>query len=532
MISPVLVHEYLTLSAQKFPNKPAIIFKDKRITFKELNEKSSKFAYSLKNLGINKQDRIIIFIENSSDIVISLLGILKVGAIFIILNEGIKSEKLNYILKDSSSKIIITSSNKINIVNQALDGIIELPKIILIGETSEVSGKIQSKIIVWEEAINNFGEKINDYNEPVNNNVIDYDLAALIYTSGTTGEPKGVMATHFNMLAVSRSIIQYLENCSEDIILNVLPLSFGYGLYQVITSIICGGTVIIQSSFMFPIQIFQLIEKEKVTGFPIVPTIYALLFDAIKNINNFNLSSLRYLTNAGAALSTDRILKLKEMLPTTKIYSMYGLTECQRVSYLHPSDIEKKPASVGKAIPNCETFIINEKGEPAAVGEVGELVIRGSNVMRGYWNAPELTKKTFREGKIPGEKLLYSGDLFKKDSDDFLYFVSRKDDIIKTKGEKVSPKEVEHIICEMNNLMDAAVISVPDKILGNAIKAYVVKKKIDDFDISENDVLKFCSERLEPFMVPKYIEFIDELPKGLNGKIDKKILKDLNKIIP
>jgi len=329
------------------------------------------------------------------------------------------------------------------------------------------------------------------------------------------------MTSHFNMLAVSKSIIQYLGNNSDDIILNVLPLSFGYGLYQVIPSVMYGGTVILESSFMFPVKILQRMEKEKATGFPMVPTIFALLFN-LKNIEKYDLSSLRYLTNAGAALSAERILKLKSIVPNAKIFSMYGLTECQRVSYLKPDEVEIRPSSVGKAIPNCEVILLNEKGEEVGVGEVGELVVRGSNVMRGYWNAPELTKKTFRDGKVPGEKLLYSGDLFKKDEEGYLYFVSRKDDIIKTKGEKVSPKEVEHVINSFDGIIDNAVIPVPDQILGNAIKAFVVKKK--ESNITDKEILKFCSERLEPFMIPKYVEFIEQLPKSINGKINKKVL--------
>ncbi len=520
-IDPVLVHEYLTRTARLFPDRTALIYNNIRINYRELDEKTTKLAASFSKLGIKRQDRIIIFLENSSDIVISLYGILKAGAIFIVLNDSIKSDKLHYIINDSSASLIITNAKKIDTVNEALKQISNIPKIVVIPIENASNGESNKNIYYWDELINNFGEQIDDYNKPITEGIIDCDLATLLYTSGTTGEPKGVMTSHFNMLAVSKSIINYLENDQNDIILNVLPLSFGYGLYQVIPSIMYGGTVILESSFMFPIKILQLIEKEKATGFPMVPTIFALLFN-LKNLDKYDLSSLRYITNAGAALSAERILKLKTILPKTKIFSMYGLTECQRVSYLNPAEIEIRPSSVGKAIPNCEVFLLNENNEEVGVGDVGELVVRGSNVMRGYWNAPELTKKTFREGKIPGEKLLYSGDLFKKDEDGYLYFVSRKDDIIKTKGEKVSPKEVEHTINSLEGIIDTAVIPVHDQILGSAIKAFVVKKK--ESNINDKDILKFCSEKLEPFMVPKYIEFIDQLPKSINGKIDKKVL--------
>ncbi len=525
MIDPVLVHDYLIRTAKLYPNKTAIIYKDIRINYQELNEKSTSLASSLKKLGIKRRDRIIVYLENSSDIVIAFYGILKAGAAFIILNDSIKSEKLNYIINDSSASLIITNEKKSEIVYKALKNLKFIPKIVSIPDKKDQEFGTKENKFNWNDLLNNFDEPIDDYNKPIVEGIIDYDLAALLYTSGTTGEPKGVMSSHFNMLTVSKSIIQYLENNTDDIILNVLPLSFGYGLYQIIPSIMYGGTVIIESSFMFPIKILQLIEKEKATGFPMVPTIFALLFNQ-KNIDKYNLSSLRYITNAGASLSAERILKLKSILPETKIFSMYGLTECQRVSYLNPEQISIRPSSVGKAIPNCEVLILNENGEEVCTGEVGELVIRGSNVMRGYWNSPELTEKTFREGKIPGEKLLFSGDLFKKDEEGYLYFVSRKDDIIKTKGEKVSPKEVEHTINSMEGIIDSAVIPVQDQILGNAIKAFVVKK--NDSNLNVKDILKHCSEKLEPFMVPKYIEFLDQLPKSINGKIDKKILKTLN----
>ena len=520
MIDPVLVHEFLIRTANRFPDKTALIYNDVRISYKVLNETTTKLAYSLKKLGIKRQDRIIIYLENSSDIVISFYGILKAGATFIILNDAIKADKLHYIINDSTASLIITNAKKIETVNHALQNVVSSPKVVTINNNDEKIS-VKENVYDWKDLINYFNEPIEDYNKPVTEGIIDCDLAALLYTSGTTGEPKGVMTSHFNMLAVSKSIIQYLGNNSDDIILNVLPLSFGYGLYQVIPSVMYGGTVILESSFMFPVKILQRMEKEKATGFPMVPTIFALLFN-LKNIEKYDLSSLRYLTNAGAALSAERILKLKSIVPNAKIFSMYGLTECQRVSYLKPDEVEIRPSSVGKAIPNCEVILLNEKDEEVGVGEVGELVVRGSNVMRGYWNAPELTKKTFRDGKVPGEKLLYSGDLFKKDEEGYLYFVSRKDDIIKTKGEKVSPKEVEHVINSFDGIIDNAVIPVPDQILGNAIKAFVVKKK--ESNITDKEILKFCSERLEPFMIPKYVEFIEQLPKSINGKINKKVL--------
>jgi acyl-coenzyme A synthetase/AMP-(fatty) acid ligase len=273
---------------------------------------------------------------------------------------------------------------------------------------------------------------------------------------------------------------------------------------------------------MFPVKILQSIEKEHVTGFPIVPTIVAFLLN-MPSMQKFDMSSLRYMSNTGSALPVNHIQKLRELLPHVRLFSMYGLTECKRVSYLPPDELDDKPGSVGVAMPNCEVFIVDEQGNELPVGEIGELAIRGSNVMRGYWNSKELTEQTYRPGILPGEKMLYSGDFFKMDQDGYLYFVGRKDDLIKTKGERVSPKEIENIICHHPDVVDAAVIGVPDKLLGNAIKAFVVlKNSVHD---SEKKMLKHCKENMEIFMVPKYVEFLDELPKTPNGKIDKKLLK-------
>ncbi|NIQ14724.1 MAG: AMP-binding protein, partial [Candidatus Dadabacteria bacterium] len=347
-------------------------------------------------------------------------------------------------------------------------------------------------------------------------------------TSGSTGDPKGVMSTHHSMISAARSIIQYLENTPDDIIINVLPLSFDYGLYQVIMAVMFGGTVVLEKSFLYPIRILERIKKEKITGFPIVPTIVGFLLK-MQSLTKYDLSSLRYITNTGAALPEEHIKKLRLLLPQAKIYSMFGLTECKRVSYLPPDEIDRKPLSVGKAIPNCEVFIVDEMANEVGPGEIGELVIRGSNVMSGYWNAPELTGNVFRNGNYPGERVLYSGDYFQKDEEGYLYFLGRKDDLIKTKGERVGPKEVEGVICQIEGIIEAAVIGVPDEILGQAIKAFVVS--YPSINISEKDVLKHCANNLEIFMVPKYVEFVKELPKTPNGKIDKKTLKDsFNKV--
>ncbi len=517
IFQPRLLHGFLLNNAEKYPNKEALIFNNQRLTYSEINNRSTQLANSLMELGLNRHDRVIIFLDNSVETIISIWGVLKAGGAFVVLNPLMKSGKLDYILKDSGAKIIITHSRKYDVVLEAINFHNKDKKIIWVGAViDDINNFSFNELIECQQV--SATKKLNSQME----RIIDYDLATLIYTSGSTGEPKGVISSHINMISAARSIIEYLENTPEDIILNVLPLSFDYGLYQMIMSVMFGGKLILETSFMFPLKILQTIEEEKVSGFPIVPTIVALLLK-MKELEKYKLNSLRYITNTGAAFPIPHIQKFNQFFPHVKIFSMYGLTECKRISYLPSDQIQKRPGSVGKAIPNCEVFLVDENNNDVKPGEIGELVVRGSNVMRGYWNSPELTQKVYRQGKIQGETLLYTGDLFKQDEDGYLYFLGRKDDMIKSKGERISPKEIENILCSIQGVAEAAVIGVPDEILGQAVKAYIVKK--ENIEIDQNYILQFCMKNMESFMVPKYVEFIAELPKSPNGKVDKKILK-------
>lgn len=500
---PRLLHETLEDTAGLYPDKMALINGTERVTYRELENRSNHLSGVLRDMGVRRHDRVVVFLDNPVEAVVSLYGICKADATFVILNGTMKAKKLGYILNDSGASALITHTGKRGIVEDALRELTKsAPSVLWFGDPAFVSTPAKGAKAIFSENI-------------------DQDLAALIYTSGSTGEPKGVMSTHLNMMSAARSIIQYIGNRSDDIIVDVLPLSFDYGLYQVIMGVMFGGTVVFES-FQFPVKVLQIIEKERVTGFPLVPTVAAFLLK-LKDLSKFDLSSLRYMTNTGAALPVEHIRRLRGILPQVKLFSMFGLTECKRVSYLPPEEIDRRPASVGKAIPNCEVFILDDEGRELGPEEVGELVIRGSNVMRGYWNAPELTARTYRPGRIPGEIVLYSGDYFRKDEEGFLYFLGRKDDMIKTKGERVSPKEMENALSAMPGVAEVAVIGVPDEILGQAIKVFIVRKA--ETDVFEKDVKKFCSGSLESFMLPKYVEFLDELPKSSHGKIDKSALK-------
>ena len=522
---PTLVHEWLSRSARRFPEKTALICGQQRWTYKALDRHANHLALALLDAGLQRQDRVVVFLDNSSETVISLYGILKAGGVFVILNGSLKSTKLNYILKNSGARFLITHTGKAKVVSEALDDEQTDCKTIWVGENTRLPENLLQFSLYWEHVFSNLDERMADLDNQRNGRLpsyIDVDLATLIYTSGSTGEPKGVMSTHHNMISAARSIIQYIGNVEDDIILDVLPLSFDYGLYQVIMAFMFGGTIVLEKSFLYLHSLLQRIAQEKVTGFPIVPTIVAMLLK-LQSIDKYDFSTLRYMTNTGAALPVEHINRIRSLFPNVTMISMFGLTECKRVCYLPPEELDRRPSSVGKAMPNCEVFVVDEHGKEVAPDQTGELIIRGSNVMQGYWKDAEMTTKAYHEGPYPAGRILYSGDYFRRDEDGFLYFLGRKDDMIKSKGERISAKEVENYICCMEGVSEAAVIGVPDEIFGQAIKAFIVAAS--ETTLTEKQVMKYCTEKMESFMVPKYVEFMDSLPKTPNGKINKKQLK-------
>lgn len=512
----MLVNEFLENSAKNSPDKVALVCRNNRRTFSEINSAANSLANAFIAAGLDKQGRAAIYLENSAESVVSIFAILKASGVFVVINPQVKARKLEYILNDCQVQILVTDTHRLQDASEIIPNCPHLKAIVVTNyeRLNLPALKINSpQLLSYSELLKN-----SPSIQPPKR-CIDIDLSSLIYTSGSTGNPKGVMLTHLNMVSAANSITEYLENTSDDIILDCLPLSFDYGLYQVLMAFKFGGTVVLERSFTYPYQIIDLIIKEKVTGFPLVPAISALLLQ-LKNLKQYDFSNLRYITNTAQALPPKHIFAMKELFPYARIYSMYGLTECKRVSYLHPSQAQKRPASVGKAMPNVEVFIVDEEGRRITqAGQIGELVIRGANVMKGYWNLPELTAQRLRPGLYDGEKFLYSGDYFKMDEEGYLYFISRKDDIIKTAGEMVSPKEVENVLYEIDDVVEAAVVGVPDNILGNAVKAFVSLR--DGSTLTDKDIILHCQKYLESFMVPKSIEFLRELPKTSTGKIKK-----------
>lgn len=350
---------------------------------------------------------------------------------------------------------------------------------------------------------------------------ITLDLAALIYTSGSTGEPKGVMHTHQSMLFALHSVIEYLRLDESDRLLCVLPLACDYGLYQLLMTVTLGATLVFEQTFTYLAQVLQVMEAEAVTVFPGVPTAFAVLLAAHER-RPLCFPEVRRVTNTAAALPSSFNRRLREVFPRADIYRMYGLTECKRVSYLPPEQIEQRPESVGIAIPGTEVLVLDDAGRPVAPGEIGTLYVRGPHVMQGYWNQPEKSAYMLKSGSLPGERVLCTHDLFTVDEDGYLYFIGRTDDIIKTRGEKVSPLEIEKALYEIPGIREAAVLGLPDPVLGEAVYAFA--SLLEGSSLNERQIQKHCADRLEPFMVPKRVLLVPALPRTANGKISRQLI--------
>jgi amino acid adenylation domain-containing protein len=513
-----LLHDYLSESARRLPEKVALVARERRLTYAELDARANALAHALVRRGVARGDRVVVFADNDVETVIAFWAVLKANAVVSVVSPLTKADKLAYMLNDCRAVAMVAQASHASTFTEAMllspccrtvvvAGRFDAPR------ASSVPRREGVTVLGWDEALAGMPTEA-----PPRSVSIDVDLASIIYTSGSTGEPKGVMLTHRNMLTAATSITTYLGNVEDDVILSALPLSFDYGLYQMIMACRMGARLVLERSFAFPVQLLELVAAERVTGFPGVPTMFAILGE-MKDLSRFDLSSIRYVTNTAAALSEKNIRMLQRTFPKARIFSMYGLTECKRCTYLPPEDLDRKPLSVGLAIPNTELWIVDDDGNRVGPGVVGQLVIRGATVMRGYWEKPEATAKKLRPGPIPGELVLYTGDYCRLDEEGYLFFVGRMDDVIKCRGEKVAPKAIERVLEELPGVKECAVIGVPDEILGEAPKAFVVLER--GAELSERELRNECARRLEAFMVPKIFALVDELPKTTTGKIKK-----------
>jgi long-chain acyl-CoA synthetase len=509
-----LVQDFLESAALQAPEKTALIFEGQSWTYAQIDQMANRLARGLAERGVARGDRVVLYLPNRQETVIGIFAVLKADAVFVVVNPSTKSEKLAHILNNCQAKALITLTSRSAIARKMLDEVRSLESAVLVDSDAEPRTEDQAGFTTLSDILANHSAT------PPPRMCIDQDLACLIYTSGSTGQPKGVMSAHENVVFAATAITTYLKNVADDVVICALPLSFDYGLYQPLMVFSVGATLVLERSFTYPAQFLRRLQDEKVTGLPGVPTIFSILLQM--DLTRYDLRSLRYVTNTAAALPVAHIERLRRSFPQASLYSMYGLTETKRTLYLPPEQLDHRPGSVGIAIPGTEVWIEDDDGRRLGPGEVGELVVRGGHVMRGYWGDPSATAERFRAGPFPGERVCYSGDLFRMDQEGYLYFVARKDDIIKSRGEKVAPKEVENVLYAIGGVAEAAVVGVPDPILGEAIKAFVVSR---DRALTEADVLRHCSAHLEDFMIPKYVVFAESLPKSDNGKIRKDALK-------
>lgn len=511
------IERYLSLNAAAHPDKTALITARARLRYGELEELSDRLANALAINGVRRGDRVLVFMDNCWEAAVSIFATLKAGAVFCPLNPSTKADKLAYIVGNCEPSAILTQARLMPVVSEALAG--------RAGVFVACAHRPDEPV---PEGATSLAKCLAAEARPPAHGGIDFDLAMLIYTSGSTGRPKGVMMSHGNCDAAAGSITAYLQNTPDDIILNVLPLAFDYGLYQLLMAIRMGATLVLEKSFAFPQAIFQRIREERVTGLPLVPTMAAMILQ-MRDLEPGSLPSLRYVSNTAAALPIAHIERLRALFPGVRFYSMYGLTECKRCTYLPPEDIDRRPGSVGIAIPNTEVMVIDEEGRPVPPGVPGELVVRGPHVMRGYWRDAAATARALRAGTNPWESVLHTGDIFTMDAEGYCYFVGRKDDIIKTRGEKVAPKEVEAVLHAHPAIAEAVVVGVPDPVLGQAVCAIVVPS---DPALSEKDVLRHCASHLEDFMVPKLVEFRATLPKTDTGKVSRRLAANAVRAVP
>jgi long-chain acyl-CoA synthetase len=510
------LEDALRKSARLLPDKVALVAKERRTTFGELDAQTNQFAHALNRAGHHRGDRTVIFLDSCIEAAVAMFGANKAGGIYSLVNAMTKPAKLAFIAQDLGPRFVVTQKRLLPVVQEIMKLGSTIERVFVI-DPPAAGFDGDGKVVAFADAL----AAESTAGLPVGG--IDIDLAYVMYTSGSTGFPKGVMMTHQSSHSGASSIIEYIENTPDDIILSVIPLSFDYGMYQVIMTMIFGGTLVLETSFAFPNAVVQKMIKEKVTGFPLVPTTASLLLQ-IKSLVPGAIPTLRYLTNTAAPLPPAHIERLLELFPGVKIFSNYGLTENVRGTYLPPDQIRIRPTSVGKAMPNSEAQIVDDHGKPVPPGAVGELVFRAAHILRGYWNNEVATHAALKHGKYPWEKTLHTGDLFRADEEGYLYFLGRKDDIFKSRGEKVSPKEIENVLYELEGIREAAVIGVPDPVQGLSIRAVVAFR--EGVVLTEKDIKAHCAKRLEEFMIPSSIEVRDELPKTESGKIKRRELQD------
>ena len=514
-----LIQDLIFHSAKSAPQNDALVYQKERLTFDALADLVASTATALLRLGLARGERVAVYLEKRTETVAALFGAAAAGGVFVPVNPLLKPEQVAYILKDCGVRILVTSAERLTLLANVLPDCHDLQSVIAVGLTQEVAVPPGVEVAGWQEVLSAAAAATP-------HRIIDHDVAAILYTSGSTGKPKGVVLSHRNMVIGAKSVAQYLENTPSDRILCALPLSFDYGLSQLTTAFHAGACAVLMN-YLLPRDIIKTVARESVTGLAAVPPLWIQL--AQLDWPGGTDGHLRYITNSGGAMPRSTLTTLRAKLPRTKPYLMYGLTEAFRSTYLPPEEIDSRPDSMGKAIPNAEVMVVREDGTPCVPGEPGELVHRGALVSLGYWNDSQKTAERFRPtpGREPSltlaEIAVWSGDTVRMDEDGYLYFVSRRDEMIKTSGYRVSPTEVEEVIYATEMVSEAAALGVAHPALGQAI--VVVAAPAAGATLDTEALLSECKRRLPAFMVPALIKVSEgSLPRNPNGKIDRALL--------
>ena len=515
---PDLLHHLITRSAFAAPQADALAYQAQTLNYAALADRVSRAAAAYLGLGLKRADRVAVYMEKRCETVIAMFGATAAGGVFVPVNPLLKPDQVAYILTDCNVRILVTSGERLKLLAPALSECKELHAVIVVGATGKPEA-VHCMAAAWDDALSGAGDAAP-------HRVIDGDMAAILYTSGSTGKPKGVVLSHRNMVAGATSVAQYLENHAGDRILSALPLSFDAGFSQLTTAFHTGARVTL-INYLMPRDVVDAVAAERITGLTAVPPLWIQL--AQLKWPQTAQDSLRYIANTGGRMPKATLDRLRAALPRTRPFLMYGLTESFRSTYLPPSEIDRRPDSIGKAIPNAEVLVVREDGTLCAPGEPGELVHRGALVSLGYWNDAEKTAERFKP--VPGqpkelvlpEIAVWSGDTVRMDEEGFLYFISRRDEMIKTSGYRVSPSEVEEVVYATGLVGEVAALGIAHPVLGQAIVVVVTSR--DGGELDPDKLVAECRQRLPAFMVPALVEpRHGSLPRNPNGKIDRKLL--------
>ncbi len=527
-----LLPELIARAAQVSPSAVALTSGGQSLSYSGLDDQVSGFASGLISLGLARSERVAIYLEKRFETVIASFGAPRAGGVFVPVNPLLKPEQVAFILQDCNVRVLVTSPERLATLKQALAQCPDLRHVVVTdGAITGAAGQVNPEVDASQGWSQSGWRDFLSSPPCAGHRVIDSDMVAILYTSGSTGRPKGVVLSHRNMVAGAKSVASYLENGPQDTLLAALPLSFDAGFSQLTTAFHTGARVVLLN-YLMPRDVLKAMEREKVTGLTAVPPLYIQLaqLEWPASVND----NLRYFANTGGRMPGETLNLLRQRVPKAKPFLMYGLTEAFRSTYLPPDEVDRRPDSIGKAIPNAEILVLREDGSPCATDEPGELVHRGALVGMGYWNDAEKTAERYKvlasdaPGRQAGLQLpefaVFSGDTVRKDAEGFLYFIGRRDEMIKTSGYRVSPVEVEEILYATRLVGECVAFGVDHPSLGHAIQV-IVTAGVDAPEHLLQALQAECKSRMPAYMVPAGFEIVaGPLLRNPNGKIDRKSL--------